>query len=214
LVGFYLYKLHSLAVEGNTIFEYRCLHVNPELIAYKNAFLKYADYLNTYPNTKYTPQDVKGFLDDYENGMRKYVPEEDKWLAMDQTFINRWDFQLIEPWYIKQGSFYQLQMYKGYRTDAANLVGIMDHPEAAKNLMAAPNTARQQRDDAINTYFNFFAKAGEIHDWRKYFGRVPIPKGCTEKNVRIPDTTGSLNWDNNTPNSTPSSVPIDPSESS
>lgn len=72
VIGFYLYKLHALAVEGNVLFEYRCLHVNPPLISYKNAFLKYADYLNTYPNTKYTSEEVKGFIDEYISEMKVY----------------------------------------------------------------------------------------------------------------------------------------------
>jgi len=40
---FYVYKLHSLAVEGNRIFALRCTQVNPHLITYKKAFLTMAD---------------------------------------------------------------------------------------------------------------------------------------------------------------------------
>lgn len=39
----YIYKLHSLSLEGNVIFEQRCLAVNPSLIAYKNFFLNFVN---------------------------------------------------------------------------------------------------------------------------------------------------------------------------
>lgn len=73
----YIYKLRTLAVEGNKIFEYRCTNVNPPLIDYKNSFLKFTDYLKN-PD-KYSEEEVKSFLDGYISSMRAYVPEEDKW---------------------------------------------------------------------------------------------------------------------------------------
>lgn len=210
VIGFYLYKLHALALEGNSLFEYRCLHVNPPLISYKNSFLKYADFLNTYPNTKYTPEEVQGFLDGYINGMRAYIPEETKWLDMQKKFINRWDYQLIEPWYIKEGGTYQWKMYEGYRDDAVSLLNITDNPDSAKDVkLGDVSEQRQRRDTYSQKYFVFFEKASEIRDWRKFFGTVPVPKGCTEENIMIPDTSGSIDWDR-THEGTPSGVPIDP----
>lgn len=209
--AFYIYKLHSLAVEGNALFEYRCLHVNPPLIAYKNDFLKYADFLNNYPDTPYTPEDVAGFLDGYIEGMRAYIPEETKWLEMQKKFTERWDFQLIEPWYIKEASFYQWKMYEGYRDDAVSLLNLVDNPDAAnKNLKPGDSSEeRQRRDSYSQKYFDFFEKASEIPDWRKYFGSVPVPESCTDENMIIPDTSGTIDWDRD-PDSTPSGVPIDP----
>lgn len=209
---FYIYKLHSLSVEGNALFEYRCLHVNPPLIAYKSEFLKYADFLNNYPDTQYTPEDVTGFLDGYIEGMRAYVPEETKWLEMQKKFTERWDFQLIEPWYIKEGSLYQWKMYEAYRDDAVSLLKLVDNPETISDDDLKPgNTSeeRQRRDSYSQKYFDFFEKASEIPDWRKHFTSVPVPESCTDENMIIPDTSGSIDWDRD-PDSTPSGVPIDP----
>lgn len=209
---FYVSKLHSLAIEGNTIFEYRCLHVNPPLIGYKNSFLKYADFMNTYPNTKYTPEQVQGFIDGYISGMRAYVPEETKWLDVQKKFIDRWDYQLIEPWYIKEGGVYQWKMYEGYRDDASSLLRTFDHPETApKDLKPGDVTEEKQRRDTYSQkYFDHYEKAVQIRDWRKFFGTVPIPKGCTEENIMIPNTSGSIDWERDPNSATPSSVPIDP----
>jgi len=208
---FYIYKLHSLAVEGNALFEYRCLHVNPPLIAYKNSFLKYADYLNSYPDTQYTPEQVGSFISGYIEGMRAYVPEETKWLEMQKKFIDRWDYQLIEPWYMKEAGLYQWKMYEGYRDDAASLLNLFDHPETANQNLRPGDTSeeRDRRDSYSQKYFDFFEEASKIPDWRKRFGSVPIPEGCTPENTFIPDTSGAIDWERK-PESTPSGVPIDP----
>lgn len=208
---FYIYKLHSLAIEGNKIFEYRCVNVNPPLIAYKNAFLKYADFLNTYPNTKYTHDQAKEFIDDYISGMRAYVPEETKWLDMQKSFVDRWDYQLIEPWYIKEGGVYQWKMYEGYRDDANSLLRTFDNPELAEDIKQGDvSEERKRRDTYTQKYFDFYKKASQIRDWRKSFGTVPVPQGCTKENIMIPDTSGSIDWERDKHEGTPSGVPIDP----
>lgn len=209
IVIFFLYKLHSLAVEGNNIFEYRCLQVNPPLIAYKNAFLKFADYLKN-PNA-HTGDQVKEFLDNYIAGMRAYIPEESKWLETQRKFIDRWDYQLIEPWYIKEAGEHQWKMYEGYRDDAVTLLITVDNPESAKDIRPGyVSEARQRRDSYSQKYFEFFKKASQISDWRKFFGSVPVPEGCTEENMYIPNTSGSIDWDRDSKEATPSGVPIDP----
>lgn len=208
IAGFYIYKLRTLAIIGNTIYGYRCIHVNPILIGYKKAFLGYADWINTYPNSKYTDEELKGFIDGYMNGVREYVPAEEKWLAMEKQYMDRWDFKLFMPWYIKQGSGYQYEMYAAYRTDAANMVGILDHPEVSKS-MGADNPAREKLDAAKEHYFDFYEKTSGTLDWRARFFRVPLPEVCTPETLTIPETGGSIDWDRGSP-STPSGIPIDP----
>lgn len=211
-LGFYLYKLHTLAVEWNNLFEYRCLHVNPQLIDYKNAFLKYADFLNTYPNRKYTPEEVQGFIDGYISGMRAYVPAETRWLEMQKKFIDRWDFHLFEPRYLKEAGVYQWKMYEGYRDDAASILYMADHQGTARKDLKPGDVSeeRQRRDTYTRKYFELFEKEKKRFDWRKFFASVPVPKGCTEENMMIPNTSGTIDWEQETPEATPSAVPIDP----
>lgn len=204
IISFYLYKLNSLAIEGNKIFEVRCTKVNPPLIAYKNSFISFTDALKT-PN-KYTDNEVKKFFYDYIEQMRSYVPEETKWLEINQKYLNRWDFKLIEPWYIKQAGEYQQKMYEGYRDDAKYMLEVYDSGGTNEELQAKFQEARDRRDEFSQKYFELFDRASEIRDIRKIFSNVPVPSGCTEENITIPNTYGAL--DTKTPE--PSSVPINP----
>lgn len=190
--SFYLYKLHSLAVEGNNLFGYRCAKVNPHLIGYKNSFLKFADAI-MHPD-KYSTEEARSFYDGYISGMRRYITEEDKWLVMQQKYIDRWDFRLVEPWYMKQAAVYQLKMYQGYRDDVAHMLSFVDNPKSAEGVTSAYSTERQTRDLNTKIYFDFYRKAQEINDWRKIFGNVPLPKECTPENLNIPDTSGAIDW--------------------
>ena len=49
----------------------------------------------------------------------------------------------------------------------------------------------------MNNYNDIFEKAAPLKDWRKIFGMVPLPEGCTEENMTIPDTSGSIDWEGN-----------------
>ena len=207
-LGFYLYKLHALATEGNDLFALRCTTVNPPLISYKNSFLSFADYIQ-HPE-KYKESDGKVFYNGYISGMRAYVKEENMWLEKDKKFISRWDFNLIEPWYIKKAGDLQWKMYQAYRDDAQYLLDIGDQKIILKDPFSGVSEPRDRRDKYSQEYFDFYTKATEINDWRKYFGYIPLPKVCNEKNTTIPNTSGSIDWDGKS--ATPSSefVPIDP----
>jgi hypothetical protein len=188
--GIYAYKLHSLAVEGNKIFEQRCLVVNPPLISYKNNFLKMADYLKN-PD-QYKDGDALNFYRNYIGDMRKYIYEETKWLETQGNFINRQDYQLIEPSYLKLAGEYQWKMYEGYRDDAQSIMDIVDKKTPADEADSGYSEQRQRRDKYTDLYFETFDEASKINDWRKIFGNVPAPEGCNEENSKIPYTGGAM----------------------
>ncbi len=130
---------------------------------------------------------------------------------MDKQYKERWDFKLIEPWYMKKAGDLQWKMYEGYRDDAKFILNMWEHPET---ITALPdpnfvNDGRQRRDRYSEEYFKFFDDAVVIQDWRKFFGRVPISAGCTSENTNIPNTSGSIKSDKEQ-ESSPSGVPIDP----
>ena len=200
----YLYKLRSLALEDNRIFELRCTSTNPPLIAYKNSFLKFADSLQSPQD--YEEGDLITFYNDYIAGMRKYVVEENKWLETNKKYINRWDFKIIEPWYIQQAAGYQQNMYQGYRDDAQTMLNIVDYKESNEELLDKQTEARKRRDDAIKIYYDFFDYASGLSDWRKFVGYLPVPDGCNKENLVIPDTSGSIDW-NGTPTPPPKTIP-------
>ncbi|MEK7497379.1 MAG: hypothetical protein AAB656_00475 [Patescibacteria group bacterium] len=200
LFGIYFYKLHALALEGNKIFEYRCTNVNPQLISYKNSFLKFADYLKN-PN-KYTDDEVKSFLDGYIMGMRDYVDEENKWLEMQGNFMNRWDFKFVEPDYLKEAGGYQWKMYEGYRDEAVYMLATYDNG-ATEEITAKFKEARDRRSKYVGLYEDIFDREAGRSDWRKYFGSVPVPEKCNDSNLIIPDTSGALDQQGPTPNFVP-----------
>lgn len=213
LAVFYLYTIRDLAREGNALFGQRCAYVNPKLIAYKNAFLRYAEYLNTTPYAEMDADVMWEYLDEYTALVREYIPEEERWLARQRSFLNRWDFQLVEPWYIKEAAELQWQMYQAYRDDAADILNTFNYPELALHIpFGYVSEARQRRDDSRNRYFAFYEEASSIDDWRKHLADVPVPDACTPENTIIPDTSGSVDWERfGSDESTPSGEPIDPS---
>lgn len=188
--GYYLYKLHALAVEGNIIFALRCTKVNLPLIAYKKAFLNLVDTVKN--PTKYKEGEAKKFFSDYVDNMRKYIPEETDWLERNEKYIHRWDFQLIEPWYLKQAGEYQQKMYEGYRDDAKYMLEVYDSGNTNEELSAKFSDARSRRDKYSQLYFGLFDEVATINDWRKIFGNVPVPKECTDDVLIIPNTSGAL----------------------
>jgi len=200
LVGIYGYKLHTLAVERVRIFSLRCTQVNPHLIAYKKSFLSFADYLKHHQ--RYKPEEGMRFFDDYIAEMRNYVMEENAWLAEEDKYASSREFQLLESWYIKQAEAYQWKMYEAYRDHATAQLGIIDRRESD---IGKTVEARDRIDKYSKLYFDFSDEAGKINDIRKFFGNVSPSSECNERNMDIPDTSGSLDQE-----ASPSAIPGDP----
>ena len=205
--GVYVFEAHRLAVEGNNIFAYRCNNVNPPLIAYKNSFLKFANCINN-PNQCSTDEGVN-FFGDYETGLQAYVPEETKWLNMEQSYMNQWDFKLFAPSYFKQAGEYEFKMYEGYRDDAKYILALSDQSQDPAILNTKQQDARNQRNKYAQLYFDLFNKTVGTKIWIKPFWRVDAPTSCNEQNMTIPDTGGSINWEGKP---SPSPIPYWPSE--
>lgn len=128
-------------------------------------------------------------------------------LKRQQEYMNRWDYKLITPGYIKEAADYQWKMYEGYRDDAKYLLETIDAGGTNKELKAKFDDARSRRDKYNQLLLDSYNKFSEIKDWRKFFTQVAPPKGCNEKNSTIPDTSGAIDWEGiQTP--TPSPAPI------
>lgn len=211
IFGVYAATLYSLAARGNALFEKRCLGVNPLLITYKNTFLKYADQIN---NPEWASgQQVMTLMVEYNEQMNRYIAAESKWLGEDTVYLESPIFRLFAPKYLKDAARLQWKMYEAYRDDAQYIHDLWLHPE---KITAMPDPdyvsePRSRRDKYIEAYFNEYGKAAEKWDWRKYFMRVPPPKGCTKENTTFPTTEGSIKWDTGAgQNPSPADVPIDP----
>lgn len=124
--------------------------------------------------------------------MGAYVPEETKWLEEQQEYMDRWDFKLLEPWYIKKAAEYQWKMYEGYRDDAKYILEITKNQGTAEERAEKIQDARMRRDEYEQKYYELFDQAVLIKDWRKRFGQVPVPDECTPDVLTIPNTSGAL----------------------
>lgn len=215
---YYLYKLRSLAIEWNKIFGWRCRNVNPLLISYKNYFLKYAQYINKLIEKEYlSDEEIKEavkYFKLYLETMKKYTEAEKNWLSIQKKFMERWDFKLFAPWYIKKGSLYQYQMYQGYLEDAVYILNIQKNKKEFKTVNKEESEARKKRNQAINQYNQFLNNLKKIKDWRRYLMNVPLDESCTEENLVIPNTEGVIEWNKNPSPIPPTTILIDPEKSS
>ncbi|MFC1627341.1 hypothetical protein ACFL18_02185 [Patescibacteria group bacterium] len=202
----YLLDLRLLALQNNKIFALRCTTINPLLISYKTSFLEFTDYLKN-PD-EYSEEEIKEFLDGYMNGMRKYEPEETKWLEAQNKHINRWDFKLFTPWYVKKAAHYQWKMYEAYRDDAKYMVEVMDNGSLNVDLDVKLDNSKSRRAVYEQAYIDFFKQAGNIKDWRGRIISLPLPEACTAETLTIPNTAGSIDWQDK-PSTTAPGVFID-----
>lgn len=205
-VGLYLRGLKSLAKSGNVLFAMRCSKVNPELIAYKGAFLKFADAIQHPAN--YADGSATEYYGDYISHMRNYVQAETEWLDLQAEYLASAGFHNFAPWYIRQAGEYQLGMYSMYRDEAKHMLMVLDQEEDQSAGLAKAGEARERRIEFENKYADMFTNAAQIGDWRGYIFREPLPTECTPENMQVPDTAGSIDWEN-TGEETPSPLPID-----
>lgn len=216
--AYYLYKLRTLAIEGNRIFGLRCKNVNPLLIRYKKLFLKYSDYVNKFLqqgslNDQDKYQLVKYFKN-YLEKMEEYTKAEKNWLAVQKKFMERWDFKLFFPWYMKKGIQYQYEVYQGYLNDALYILDIKNGKVKFKPPSEKGTEVRQKLNNAIERYNQFILEElSGIRDWRRYVMNVPLDSLCTKENMTIPDTTNSINFEGETIIQ-PTTIPIDPDKTS
>jgi len=203
----YAYGLRKLAMQGNKIFAQRCTTVNPQLIGYKNNFLQFSQCVNN-PNS--CEDDVAGgYFVSYMKGLSKYTAEEKKWLETQNEFINRWEFKLLAPEFLKQASSYQTQMYQAYYDDAQALVNLMDQKTPLPDSFD-PNTVREERLRRFfyqNLFNEKMDEIGAMNDHRILIINMPVPKECNDSNIIIPETAGAIDW--GTEESSTSAQPID-----
>ena len=187
-------KYHSLAIEGWKLFNDRCNSVNPTLIKVRNTHLA----LGAAVSGRATPsaEQFSGDLGVLLTSADKYIELERNWLDKQSAFMNRWDFKLLAPDYVKTAGKYQLAMYEAYYKyykvvsdmnkagDKAKETGTEFQFEGSPTeLMSKFQEERWANQDL---YFDAFDKGLEIKDWRKYFAQVP-PPDCPEENMNIPE---------------------------
>lgn len=196
--GFYAYAYNSLALEGNHIFDERCNKVNPLFIAVQNDYLAFMDYSSG--RKQGTADDVAGSLDNYQQSIAAYLPAEKHWLDLENSYINRWDFKLLEPNYIKTPSDYQLKMYQSYYQGYSDVLKVFSGQITGDDMMKTIAADNQERDQYTQKYFTSFTVGQQLFDPRKWLVHLP-PTTCPPENFNIPDTSHAA--DTPTPVPTP-----------
>ncbi len=192
--GLYVYKYNALAMEGWKLFNERCNNVNPALIKVRNTHLGLGAAMSGQA-TPSAEQFEKDLLALPETANR-YLTQEKVWLDKQGAYINRWDFKLLEPEYIKSATRHQLAMYQSYY-DYYKVVG--DFFSAGFNAKATGtkfdfegnpielmDKYLYERNTNQDLYFKAIDKGQKIKDWRKMFAQVPEPN-CPEENMHIPE---------------------------
>lgn len=185
------------------IYGLRCTEVNPHLIAYKNSFLNISECFKNYEVEPCEGEVVMENFENYVAEMRLYVPRENDWLEAQQELMGSWRFKLIAPYYIKQAAEYQWKMYEGYRDDAKYMLETYDTNGGNEDIAANHAEARDRRLEYQQKYYDYIDEVSLKGDWRFRFTFLPFPEGCTQENLTIPETAGSIDWGAGSPEEAP-----------
>lgn len=190
----YVYKYRQLGNEMANLYDERCNNVNPFLISEKKLFLKMAD-MTKHPD-QYTQREFKEILPQYADGIRKYLPAEQAWLAKQSVFLNRPDYKIIAPEYFQVAGEYELKMYQAYYDSDKYMLEALELPSTASTqardeLIRSHASAVDSRREYSAKYADAFDKGQKTFDLRKYLYQVPAPK-CPPENQVIPDTSGAF----------------------
>lgn len=202
--------LQNLVNESGRLFDDRCNNVSPTLIAYKNSYLRWRN-LEKEPD-KLTNQKFMDGMNEYVNGVKAYIPLEESWLKRQSEYINRWDFRLFMPKYMKDLAQYQLEMFQSYRNQAMTIIQLFE---------TADNTGRTEPPEwidmlaskkmleASDKYFAAYDEDNNKLDWRKLLWKPP-PINCPDENLIIPDTSIDKIFPSSTPTPTNNDVTTSP----
>lgn len=186
----YLTRYHQLAIEGWSYFNDRCNNINPSLIKAKKQHI-YLSSIMAGAVTLDNPEDIIVEIAKLGEYSRAYMLLEDGWIKKQSGYINRWDFKLIEPEYVKKAGYYQVLMYQSYRNyyEAISDVLTPVDQKKEKNIdgTEAYNrsvTSKENINKYRQLYSDSFDEGAKTVDFRKMFGRVPEPD-CPEENLNI-----------------------------
>lgn len=185
----YSRELQYLANEGQVLFDARCNEVNPPLIAYKNAYIEWMQMFKE--PEKYSQEQFIDRMNAYLNGMNTYLPRETEWLGKQSEYVNRWDFQLFQPAYMKDLSRKQLAMYESYKYQAQQIVKTLSYADGTGRTELPDDvdrTAAKKMLDASDQYFAAYDEASANRHWTMRLWKNP-PSNCPDENLDIPDTS-------------------------
>lgn len=191
--GYFLLSLvmyQKLINEGSKIADNQCLIVNPIISERKSHYIKSMEALKKNDFSGY-----EGETTAYFERSKQYVEEQTKWLASQDAYMKRWDFQFFLPGYIKQAAQYQYDSRKADTESTTLLVDAFDVAQLNQSLSEELGQKSMEkikvRNEADKKYDALWDNPGKL-DWRTKFIKVPESK-CPEENFIFPDVNEFLN---------------------
>lgn len=178
-----LIMYQRLVSEGSELADKQCLTVNPIIIERKNNYLKSVQAVKDNDLGAYEAE-----TENYFESSQKYVEEQTKWIEAQRAYMDRWDFRLFLPGYMKQAAQYQ---YDSRKADIESTRLLIDAFEASELNQAISEELGQKsveqvqiRNEAEKRYNDLWEKPMKL-DWRTKFIKVPESK-CPEENLYYP----------------------------
>jgi hypothetical protein len=176
----YLIKYQQIVNEGSEIADKQCLLVEP-LIKEKNGLYNDSLQLNTASGSA---EDYMKNNASYLDVSRKYIKAQEEWLSIENEFINRWDYKLIAPSYIKDLSRLQLSSRMA-AVEAQKALDeaftIKDNPLRQFALSDNVITETKKRNQADDEYNGIIKQHANRLDIRTYFVNIPV-SACLDIN--------------------------------
>lgn len=176
-------------MKGWSLFNDRCNNVNPLYIKTRNQHLYLGSVISgdvKIDSSEKLVAEIKN-LSAYASG---YLDKENQWLNNQEKYLNRWDFKLLEPEYVKRAGNYQLLMYQAqynyYKTVsdffAPFAAGKQEKPSNSDTALKDLDKYAADMQNYRKLYFDAMDTGVNVKDWRKIFAQVPEPN-CPEENL-------------------------------
>lgn len=180
----YIYKYQQLVNEGSYLADEHCIKVNPLIIDRKNKYL--IQYNIILAGTASTEEFMTS-LDKYNQASQVFIDEEKKWLTKQKKYMDRKDFNLIMPSYIKEAALYEYQMYEAEYNSSSYLSQAFKETDKEKQIELSNKVIEEtiKSRDAGKKYNDQWDKYEGKTAWIYNFVKVPVSK-CPPENNNIP----------------------------
>lgn len=188
--GLYAYKYKALAMEGWRLFNDRCNNVNPLYIKTRDQHSYLSEIMAGERELENPEEELIKEINNLNTFANEYLEAENNWLNSQRNYTNRWDFQLLEPEYVKKTGYYQIKMYESqynyYKTVSdffsPLLADDQTRPENSETVIEDLDKYSKEMQEYRKLYFEAFEEGQNKRDLRKFFGQVPKPD-CPEENL-------------------------------
>jgi hypothetical protein len=183
LFATYIFKYQQLINDGSVIADAHCLKVNPLIIERKNKYLDSMKVIQASGGAEAYWKETESYL----AVSKKYISAEEEWLEMQKKYMDRWDFNLLIPYHIKQAAQYQYEEREADRNSTDTLVKLFQEKDPViQKQLSGKVIDETNRGKKADDEYNKIWDAPRTFDIRNYITKVP-PSKCPAENFDIPN---------------------------